>query len=222
MSTNILADFSVQYPQPSDDQLIFEAKCGNRGAFTELCQRYNGLLKQTIFRIVRHREDTEDVLQETFLKAYQHLHSFRGECRFSHWITKIGTNTSLMLLRKRKRLSRHTSDIGTDDGQAFLMLEFRDTEPDPEQRCITGQTHQTLALAIQRLPPKLRSMMQLYYESELCMSDAAETLGISQSAAKTRLLRARNMLRPLLKTPWNERRRQCTSTRPNSLDCSTH
>jgi RNA polymerase sigma-70 factor, ECF subfamily len=102
MSSNILVDFRVQHPQPSDDQLLSEAKCGDRLAFAELCQRYSRILRQRIFMIVRHREDAEDVLQETFLNAYQHLHSFRGNCRLSTWLTRIGINASVMLLRKRK------------------------------------------------------------------------------------------------------------------------
>src|ERR1700756_5220987 len=201
MSTNTLADFSIPYPRPSDEQLLFEAKSGDRRAFAELCQRYSGVLKRRIFKIVRHREDTEDVLQETFMNAYQHLHSFRGECRFSHWITKIGINTSLMLLRKRKRLSMRISSVIVDDPQTSSLLEFQDSQPNPEQRCIRHQTHQTLSLAIQRLPPKFRVITRLYYQQERPMSDAADAIGITEAAAKSRLLRARNMLRRLLKTP---------------------
>ena len=86
-----------------DDQLLSEAKSGDQQAFAELCLRYRGMLMNRIYRIVRHPEDTEDVLQETFLKAYLHLQSFQGACSFSTWLVAIGTNTSLMLLRKRKK-----------------------------------------------------------------------------------------------------------------------
>ena len=75
------------------------------------------MLKQRIFRIVRHREDAEDVLQESFLSAYRHLDSFRGACRFATWMIKIGINTSLMYLRKRKTFSNIISDAITHDGQ---------------------------------------------------------------------------------------------------------
>jgi len=83
MSTSVFADFRAQHPQPSDDQMLSEARSGDGRAFAELCQRYTGLLKRSISRIVRHREDAEDVLQETFLNAYQHLDSFQGKCSFS-------------------------------------------------------------------------------------------------------------------------------------------
>jgi len=151
-----------------------------------------------ILRMVRHREDAEDVLQETFLRAYQHLHSFRGECKFSTWMMKIGINASLMWLRKRKFLLRTTCDVVTFDGQTVREREFRDHKPDPEQRSISDQTHEQLSLAIQKLPPYLRSTIELRYGKECSMKDIAETLGITQAAAKSRMLRARNRLRRTL------------------------
>jgi Sigma-70 region 2 len=82
MSTNVLADFRAQPPEPSDEQLLSEARSGDGRAFAGLCHRYSGILRQRMFRIVRHREDAEDVLRETFLSAYLHLDSFRGACKF--------------------------------------------------------------------------------------------------------------------------------------------
>ncbi len=92
------------------------------------------MLMNRIYRIVRHPEDTEDVLQETFLNAYQHLQSFRGACSFSTWLMAIGKNVSLMLLRKRKMLRKNTCDVVAEDGET-LVMEWRDTAPDP--RCVT-------------------------------------------------------------------------------------
>ena len=83
MSTSILEHFGVQHPQPSDDQLVSEAKSGDQQAFSVLCLRYRGMLMNRIYRIVGHQEDAEDVLQETYLRAYQHLQTFRGACSFS-------------------------------------------------------------------------------------------------------------------------------------------
>jgi Sigma-70 region 2 len=110
MKNTSLTYFVPQYPQLSDDQLLSQAKSGDQQAFSELCLRYKKMLKQRIFRIVRHPEDTEDVLQDTFLNAYRHLHAFRETCKFSTWLIKIANNVSLMLLRKRKRLSEVVSD----------------------------------------------------------------------------------------------------------------
>src|SRR3984957_13502253 len=131
MSTNITADLAVHHTQASEDQLVSEAKSGNREAFAELCRRYGAMLERRIFRIVRNREDSEDVLQETFLSAFLHLQSFRGTCRFSTWITKIGINASVMLLRKRKRSLTIASEVVTKDGQRKETPEFRDPRPNP-------------------------------------------------------------------------------------------
>jgi RNA polymerase sigma-70 factor (ECF subfamily) len=195
MSTDVLVDFRAQHPQPSDDQLLSEARSGDSRAFGELCQRYSGMLKQRIFRIVRHREDAEDVLQETLLSAYLHLDSFRGACRFSTWMITIGINTSLMFLRKRKTSSNIISDAITHDGQRLERPEIRDPSPNPEQRYMTHQTYQRVKHAIRRLRPRLSSMVDLYYRQERRLKDAAKALGISEPAAKSTLFRARNLLR---------------------------
>jgi RNA polymerase sigma-70 factor, ECF subfamily len=163
MKNTSLKHLAPQYPQLSDDQLLSQAKSGDQQAFFELCLRYKEMLKLKIFKIVRHSEDTEDVLQDTFLNAYRHLHAFRETCKFSTWLIKIGMNTSLMLLRKRRRLSEIVSDEITQDGRRFVAWEFRDPGPDPEQNYITGQTVLTLRKAIQRLPPAVRGAMDLYY-----------------------------------------------------------
>ena len=198
MSTTILEHFRAQHLQPSDDQLLSEANSGEQQAFAELCLRYRGMLMNRIHGIVRHPEDAEDVLQETFLKAYQHLQAFRGGCSFSTWLVAIGTNASLMLLRKRKTSCKNSCNVVTEDGEA-LAMEFRDPTPDPEQRYMMFQTSQKVDHAVRRLSPQLRSLLEMYYKSEFRLKDAAKTLGISEAATKSRILRARGMLRRSLK-----------------------
>ena len=186
------------YPQASDDQLLSEAKSGDQQAFAELCLRYRGMLMNRIYRIVRHPEDTEDVMQETFLKAFQHLHTFRGACSFSTWLVAIGTNMSLMLLRKRKSLRKYSFDVVTEDGET-LVMECRDPAPDPEQRYMMSQTREKVKHAVTKLSPQVRILMEMYYKSELRMKDVAKALGISEATTKSRLLRARGRLRRSLK-----------------------
>ena len=151
-----------------------------------------------IYRIVRHPEDTEDVLQETFLKAFQHLPTFRGACSFSTWLVAIGTNMSLMLLRKRKSLREYSSDVVTEGGET-LVMEYRDPAPDPEQRYMMSQTRQKVRHAVTRLSPQVRPLMEMYYKNELRLKDVAKALGISEATTKSRLLRARGRLRRSLK-----------------------
>lgn len=198
MSTSILEHFGVQDPQPSDDQLLSEARSGNQQAFGELCLRHSGMLRQRVFQIVRQQEDAEDVLQETFLNAYQHLQTFRGACSFSTWLAAIGKNMSLMLLRKRKALRKYGCDVVTEDGET-LIVEPRDPAPDPEQRYMISETSQKVNHAVRRLSPQLRSLLEMYYKSELRLKDAAQILRISEATTKSRILRARRMLRRSLK-----------------------
>jgi RNA polymerase sigma-70 factor, ECF subfamily len=188
----------MQHPQPSDDQLVSEAKSGDQQAFSELCLRYRGMLMNRIYRIVRHQEDAEDVLQETYLRAYQHLQTFRGACSFSTWLVAIGTNMSLMLLRRRKAIRKYSCDVVTEDGER-LVVEFRDPAPDPEQRHMMSQTSQKVNNAVGKLSPQLRNILEMYYKSELRLKDAAKILGISEPTMKSRMLRARRMLRRSLK-----------------------
>jgi RNA polymerase sigma-70 factor, ECF subfamily len=146
MNTHVHKDISQQQPQLSDDQLLSQARSGDRQALGELCMRHNVMLKNKISSILRHQEDTEDVIQDTFLSVYRHLHAFRETCKFSTWLIRIGINTSLMLLRKRKRLSETVTN-------EFDMLELQDPTPDPEQEYLTDQTRLALSRAIQELPP---------------------------------------------------------------------
>ena len=198
MSTRIAEYMSAHEPQPSEEQLLSEARSGSRQAFGDLCLRYSAMLRQRIFQIVRHQQDAEDVVQETFLKAYQHLPTFRGACSFSTWLVAIGTNISLMLLRRRRALRKYSCDAVTEDGETFV-LECRDPAPDPEERCMMSQTSQKVNHAVRGLPPQIRNLLELYYKSDLRLKDAAKILGIPEATTKSRLLRARGTLRRSLK-----------------------
>jgi RNA polymerase sigma factor (sigma-70 family) len=193
MNTSIL-----KHPKQSDEQLVSKARSGDHQAFAELCLRYRGMLLNRILGIVQHAEDAEDVLQETLLKAYLHLQTFRGACSFSTWLVAIGINMSLMLLRKRKALRMNGCDLVTEDGET-LVMDFRDLAPNPEQRCMMSQTSQQLNRAVARLSPQVRTLLEMYFKSELRLKDAAQILGIPEATAKSRILRARHMLRRSLK-----------------------
>jgi RNA polymerase sigma-70 factor (ECF subfamily) len=200
MSTQIFEHSVAQHSQVSDEQLLSRARSGDQMAFGELCLRYTGMLKQRIFRIVRNREDAEDVLQETLLSAYRHLDTFRGTCRVSTWMTTIGINTSLMILRKRRRMPEVISDRVSGEGQRFESPEFRDPGLDPEQRYIADQTVDKLRGIMRRLPAHVRTVMDLYCVQELRLKDTAANLGITEAAAKSRVLRGRKRLRRSLST----------------------
>ena len=195
MSTQIFEHTIVQPSHVSDEQLLSRARSGDQAAFGELCSRYTGMLKQRIFRIVRNREDAEDVLQETLLSAYRHLDTFRGTCRVSTWMTRIGINTSLMILRKRRSMPDVILEQVFGDGHRSESLEFRDPGLNPEQRYIADQTIDKLRGIMRRLPAPVRTVMDLYCVKELRLKDAAAILGITEANAKSRVLRGRKRLR---------------------------
>jgi RNA polymerase sigma-70 factor (ECF subfamily) len=200
MSTRIFEHSVAQHSGVSDEQLLSRARSGDQGAFGELCVRYTGMLKQRILRIVRNREDAEDVLQETLLSAYRHLDTFRGTCRVSTWMTTIGINTSLMILRKRRSMREVISEQVSGGGQTFESPEFRDPGLNPEQRYIAEQTIDKWCSMMRRLPAHIRTVMDLYCLKELRLKDAAAILSITEATAKSRVFRGRKRLRRSLST----------------------
>ncbi len=195
MSTRIVEHFARQHSQSSDELLLSGARSGDQRAFGELCLRHTGMLEKRIFRIVRNREDTEDVLQETLLKAYRHLDTFRGTCRVSTWMMKIGINQALGLLRKRRSMPEILSEQGSENGQRFALPGFRDPRLNPEQRYIVDQALDKLRSAIHHLPPRTRTVMDLYLGKELRLKDVAAILGITEANAKSRVHHSRTRLR---------------------------
>ena len=176
----------------TDDDLVKAAQSGDHEAFAELCRRHTQAARQKILAIVRHQEDAEDALQETLLRAYANLGKFRQSCKFSTWITAIGINAALMVIRKRK--TRREADMGLD-GTEGSTWDIADQAPDPEHCVAKGQIVLFLRKKLQALPPKLQEVVISYYGDENSLQDAAEALGISVAAVKSRLLRGRRSLR---------------------------
>ncbi|MGO9339170.1 MAG: RNA polymerase sigma factor [Terracidiphilus sp.] len=179
----------------SDEALVSEAKAGEHHAFVELCDRYGRCVKQRIFRIVKNRDDADDVFQETLMRAYKHLNGFRGGCSFQTWITQIAINSALMLLRWRRIRSETCIEIVGEGGELISHWPIPDSSPNPEQLYLRRQTSQILSEAVTNLPPKYRSIVEQCHGKELKLSDAAQALGLKDGAAKSRLFRARALLR---------------------------
>jgi RNA polymerase sigma-70 factor (ECF subfamily) len=182
----------------SDEQLLAAARSGDGQAFVELCGRYALSIHSRVFRILRNREDTEDALQEALFKAYRHLGQFRGACKFSTWLTRIAINSALMQLRRRRSHSEVSFDLRGDDDQSAETSDFPDSSPNAEQMYAKRQAIDRLSHAVQRLPSLYRSMISQYHVQERSMNEAADNLGITTAAAKSRLLRARLALRSTL------------------------
>ena len=178
--------------------LVDRARSGDTAAFTELVNRY----ERKIFRLAKHitqnDEDAEDVLQETFLKAYSHLDSFQGQSKFYTWIVRIGVNEALMKLRKRKSSKTVSLDEPTETGEDTMVREIAVWDEDPEKKYSRDELREILDKAVESLKPAFRTVFVLRDIEELSTEETASALDISIPAVKSRLLRARLQLREKL------------------------
>jgi RNA polymerase sigma-70 factor, ECF subfamily len=178
--------------------LVAKAKAGDAQAFTDLVNQYERKIYRLAKHITQNDEDAEDVLQETFLKAYEHLDNFQGNSKFYTWIVRIAVNESLMKLRKRKGDRTVPLDEPVDTGEEMVTREIAVWEDNPEQRYSREEIQEILDKAVEGLKPDFRTVFMLRDIEELSTEETAETLGISVPAVKSRLLRARLALREKL------------------------
>ena len=188
----------LDYREASDERLLAAARSSDERAFAELSGRYRKSIHITVSRIVRHREDAEDVVQDTLFKAFIHLKYFRGTCRFSSWLTRIAINSALMLLRKRRSGSEVFCDQRGNEDRSCEIADFPDPSPSPERIYEKRQALDILSRAITRLPPAYRSVLTPFYDHEESIQRIADTVGITVSATKSRLRRARLTIRSTL------------------------
>ena len=178
----------------TDIVLVAAAKDGDHQAYAELCSRHSKKLLRTILRITRNVADAEDTLQETLLKAYVHIATFEGRSAFSSWLARIAINSALMLSRKKPSHYVYSLEGGVD-GDDFKLPEPTETAHNPEEACILNALETECIRAIRYLSPTLRVVVQIRYRENASVAQLAKTLGISESAVKARLLRARSKIR---------------------------
>src|SRR3984885_2200399 len=188
--------------------LVAKAKAGDAQAFTDLVNQYERKIYRLAKHITQNDEDAEDVLQETFLKGYEHLGDFQGQSKFYTWIVRIAVNESLMKLRKRKSDRSVPLDEPVDTGEDTVVREIAVWDENPEQKYSREELGQILDEAVEDLRPAFRTVFVLRDIEELSTEETAEALGISVPAVKSRLLRARLQLREKLtrffKRKWHD------------------
>jgi RNA polymerase sigma-70 factor, ECF subfamily len=178
--------------------LVAQAREGDKIAFGELVRRYEGKIFRLAQHITQNREDAEDVLQETFLKAYEHLDQFQGNSKFYTWVVRIAVNQSLMKLRRRKTDRSVSLDETIDTGEDTIVREIAAWGEDPEERFSREELGEILDSAVKGLETPYRSVFVLRDIEELSTEETANALGLSIPAVKSRLLRARLQLREKL------------------------
>jgi len=178
--------------------LVARSRTGDATAFSSLMRRYDGKIFRLAMNITQNREDAEDVLQEAFLKAYQHLDQFQGNSKFYTWVVRIAVNQALMKLRKRKSDRAVSLDEQIDTGEDTVVREIAAWDPDPEERYSRDELRTILNGAIDELSPIYRTVFTLRDVDGLSTEETAEVLDLSVPAVKSRLLRARLQLRDRL------------------------
>lgn len=181
-----------------EGDLVERAKAGDMEAFAELVRRYERRIYRMARQITQNDEDAEDVLQESFLKAFEHLDSFQGQSKFYTWVTRIAVNESLMKLRKRKSDRTVSLDENIETDEEPIVREIAVWDDTPESKYSQEELRQILDRAIDSLKPIFRTVFILRDVEELSTEETAEVLGLSVAAVKSRLLRARLQLRERL------------------------
>jgi len=178
--------------------LVADAKTGDARAFELLAERHERKIFSIAQRITRNREDAEDVVQQSFQKAFIHLRKFEGKSLFCTWLTRIAINEARMLLR-RKRGSREVPiEESSTKSDSALPLDFLDSAPNPEDSCLDREQEQILSAALNKLRPGIRKAIELRELGELSTGETALVMGLSVSAVKGRVFHGRRKLRETL------------------------
>ena len=191
----------VRTPQPGElreQELIRRVQAGEKQYFYELIKPYERRVYTAAFSILRNEAEAEDAAQEAILKALTHIGQFRAEARFSTWLTQITVNEALM--RRRKAHTEVMEPIGEyeDEDGGYTPRDFADWREIPSEALERKEVRQKLAEAVAALAEKYRQVFLLRDVQHLSIEETAEALGISRASVKTRLLRARLMLRDML------------------------
>ncbi len=187
-----------------EQEVIANVQCGRRDSFYELVRPYERRLYAAAFAILRNENDAEDTAQEAMLKAFANIGKFRAQARFSTWLIQIAVNEALMRRRRQQTVVMEGIDDRRDQDSEYTPREFADWREVPSEALERKEVRQRLAKALASLDRKYREVFVLRDMEQLNIQETAEALGISAASVKTRLLRARLMLRDLLAAGWEQ------------------
>ena len=195
----------------SSDQKTSEAfplealRAGDRAEFARLVETYSPAIYRLAIKMLENTQDAEDILQETFIKAFRHLNTFDGRSSLSTWLYRIATNEALMALRRRKVNLVSLDEPDETLEQEQEPLQIVDWCCMPEEELMSAEARQYLDRAIDELSPNLRVVFILRDMEGLSTQEVGEVLSLSETAVKTRLSRARLRLRELLSEYYGEK-----------------
>lgn len=187
-----------------EQDLIASVQGGQHELFYELIRPYERRVYAAALAILRNQQDAEDAAQEAVLKAFANIRQFRAEARFSTWLIQITVNEALMRRRRERTVVMEGIDDRRDEEGEYAPREFADWREIPSEALERKEVRQRMAEAVATLDRKYREVFVLRDMEHLNIQETAEALGISVASVKTRLLRARLMLRDLLAAGWEQ------------------
>jgi RNA polymerase sigma-70 factor, ECF subfamily len=190
-------------PGDEDLPLLNRALEGDTEAFEQLVRRHECRVFRTTVALTGNAEDAEEALQDTFLNVYQHLCEFRRDSRFTTWLTRIAINAALQKIRRRhETVSLDDPDVPQTE---FFPQRYENWRDNPERLYAAEEMRRIVEEAVLSLPPAYRVVFVLQEIAEMDTVEAAEVLGLTIAALKSRLLRARLMVREALAARFAER-----------------
>jgi RNA polymerase sigma-70 factor (ECF subfamily) len=191
--------------QKTEDFSLQALRAGDRAEFARLVEAYSGVIYRLGLRMLNDPQDAEDVLQETFIKAFRHLGSFDGRSSLSTWLYRIATNEALMMIRKRKNISVSIDEPLDVESESEEPVQIVDWCCLPEAELMNTEARAYMNQAVNQLSPGLRAVFLLRDIEGLSTEETSQALNLSVAAVKTRLSRARLQLRELLSEYFGER-----------------
>jgi RNA polymerase sigma-70 factor (ECF subfamily) len=191
-------EVAIEVASPNNEtiqtrNLVAAARAGSSAAFAELREMYARRVYRKLLTMTKNREDAEDALQDTFLRAYMALHTFEERSSFYTWVTRIAINSALMILRRRRVRSEVSFDSPAEE-ETISGFEFKDSGPSPEHICVHRQRYDYMLRSIWKLQPRLRQVIEMQMMGNCSIREIAQALEISEPAVKSRLARARARL----------------------------
>lgn len=196
--SNGISENTRKDSKAEDITLIDEAIAGKQEAYRRLMTKYRQLIYNLIFRMIRNKEDVEDLTQEAFIKAFNSLDKFDKQFSFSTWLFKIATNNCIDYLRKKK-LNTFSIDkeLGSEDDD--YQFEIPDSERTPDKNLMEDERKKILEEAIENLPSKYKSVILLRHRDEKDYEEIAKKLKLPLGTVKAHIFRGRELLNKYLK-----------------------
>jgi RNA polymerase sigma-70 factor (ECF subfamily) len=199
---NIAVNIPEQAATTREQDLIARVQHGQNELFYELVKPYERRAYAAALSILRNEAEAEDVAQEAMLKAFVNIRQFRAEAKFSTWLIQITVNEALMRRRRERTVVMEAIDDRRDEESDYAPRDFADWREIPSESLERKEVRTKLAAALASLDKKYREVFVMRDMEQLNIQETAEALGISTASVKTRLLRARLMLRDLLAGGW--------------------